>query len=172
MPRVTPCGGHVVRQDLHAGTADLQRPAALHCPAHALQNTAPWDRSKAPCGPLGLEQANNPPCWRARRYDLLTLFQTGRSHMVVLTAPPAASLSRPRTPPASLDGAGAHAPADSAEEGVAASIQELKAASTPPRRCPCRLSWQCTLGLICLCAVYFTYKYVCLPLKLHCSLPF
>lgn len=68
------------------------------------------------------------PC----RYDLLTLFQTGRSHMVVLTAPPRA--------PQVVEGVPAHG-----QEGppmlvgtpprdLSESIQEIKVARTPPRR--------------------------------------
>lgn len=58
-----------------------------------------------------------------RRYDLLTLFQSGRSHMVVLTAPP-----RPEAlPPPRLG-----TPNKSME--LAQSLNEMKASSTPPRR--------------------------------------
>ncbi|CAK0783313.1 hypothetical protein CVIRNUC_006512 [Coccomyxa viridis] len=56
-------------------------------------------------------------------YDLLTLFQSGRSHMVVLTAPP-----RPEAlPPPRLG-----TPNKSME--LAQSLNEMKASSTPPRR--------------------------------------
>ena len=58
-----------------------------------------------------------------RRYDLLTLFQSGRSHMVVLTAPP-----RPEAPPPPRLGT----PNKSME--LAQSLNEMKASSTPPRR--------------------------------------
>lgn len=67
-----------------------------------------------------------------RRYDLLTLFQTGRSHMVVLTAPP--------KPPQTVEGV----PGDGGEDppmvvgtppqDLSESIQQIKVARTPPRR--------------------------------------
>lgn len=67
----------------------------------------------------------------SRRYDLLTLFQTGRSHMVVLTSPPrdlehddiSAAASPPRTPP--MQGG---------EQEKGLSVREIRAADTPPHR--------------------------------------
>ncbi|CAL8472218.1 g11760 [Coccomyxa elongata] len=65
-------------------------------------------------------------------YDLLTLFQTGRSHMVVLTAPP--------EPPQAVEGV----QTDATEEppvvvgtpprNLSQSIQQIKGSQTPPRR--------------------------------------
>lgn len=72
----------------------------------------------------------------AHRYDLLMLFQTGRSHMVVLTMPHTSlPTSRPGTPledgPAAAQAAGT--PPQTGD--LAASIQDLKDSHTPPHRC-------------------------------------
>lgn len=56
----------------------------------------------------------------ARRYDLLTLFQSGRSHMVVLTAPAHPETPRMGSPNMSME--------------LAASLKEMKASDTPPAR--------------------------------------
>jgi len=68
----------------------------------------------------------------ACRYDLLTLFQTGRSHMVVLTAPPRA--------PQVVEGVSAGGQEDppvmvgTPPQNLSESIQEIKVSRTPPRR--------------------------------------
>ncbi len=56
----------------------------------------------------------------ACRYDLLTLFQSGRSHMVVLTAPAQPETPRMGSPNKSME--------------LAASLKEMKASDTPPAR--------------------------------------
>ena len=98
--------------------------------------------------------AGGPVRCRDCRYDLLMVFQTGRSHMVLLTAPPAPP-SRPGTPlEDSAGGAATTAegtpPQTSAH--LAEAIQDLKAARTPPHRCRCPSSHAPpppSLGLSC-----------------------
>ena len=71
-------------------------------------------------------------CFLLRRYDLLTLFQTGRSHMVVLTAPPAP----PQTVVGVPVGGGEDTPmvVGTPPRDLSESIHQIKASRTPPRR--------------------------------------
>ena len=62
------------------------------------------------------------------------LFQTGRSHMVVLTAPPALP-SHPGTPLEDGVAVTAEGTPPQTSAHLAEAIQDLKAARTPPHRC-------------------------------------